>query len=1243
MKSLAKRTTSFILVFAVLFSLSAMFVPISASAAGLKSTRELLGEYITELYLKGPSVSPSVRENLIAKGFGTGDLFEKRAAFDLRLCSSDEYSGYFFTDKEEFLSSVFGENGTVFLEGTYVWYPSVSAAKKANAGPTMNDALIKYNISNALNFAIDVYGLCKEDDDNYFSDKFNASRKDLASYAIDCIYKIITALENQIGEGTSKPTYYKNDFNETFCTEESGLYPYLDERFRKNTPVMTGYLDSASFTKKTFSYDDLKKSIDIAARLSAFESVYDSYRAQKDGKTLYYDFLISFDRARQAYNDLCSIVLSGENTAPDIKEKAATYMKLRSLGELFATYILPYSDDYSTYLSAMSINYTTIKTLIYFVDYNPYYLSFISLSAMNDLAENFSQSIAKLSPVTDRVLTSQDITGNNATVVKLSDYVAKLEGINGEKEAAVYGRAANAVECLKNISVPEARITVEPQTFYNANGERISSDPFTFSFIPSKSLYFGLTDEARMLCCTLDGILEETVPKLLSAQEKEVRPIEVFINAYSFLFGSSIFPACPVTGNYYAVSYTPSAKAILKKLLSDTWSTDIADDSRIFAADKIFNAAEEYCAYKKGSSLSYLTSNATADLYGFSDYLSDTKNVLDTLEKAVFMTEHDMTLFGFELQYLIRNCAEMWNFQKDASGLYLTVYPSSQPDGTDPSNHSNYKAGAYSKTASDCNDVLSALTDGSSSAKIFVAAKRFDCSARSLLSEYGKDRYTNFTYDLENQGKQYYGSSDISYDLFRTMTEGKGVMLKNHIVLGADGNISPSEVGYKYFAFTVSAASKDETKTANLYSFEDDRIITNLVSPLEVILKTRTAYTGSYSRDFAEAAETALDKAQLLVSSVDRQAKNVGYEITVAEAEELLAYLSQVNFTRANYTLANIASYKASALDALMDRAKAKTVNQRDTAPYYTYLYDLFKKAYSDALSVSYDKIAPKYEIDETANNLSKLLTAIENYEKSDRENLVTVKDFEQKISEAQELLNRYDISEPNMFISDLEAALSAAKAEHAARLSTFTAEDLRYEIKKLDSAILQARNSLIIDELMKKEISKITAQVKSSASYTSDSWDTYSKALSAAELAAAREIEKVSACAAYLNALKEAAEKLEEVAQEEKPEEEPQTEPTDTPEEGAENETENAQQSGASDELYKQANDTYVKSVAELAEYTISPNANAEKIAVWTAAITRLKQDIDAQKTQQELIADIIAVQLAKNLQVDNPETNDN
>ena len=75
---------------------------------------------------------------------------------------------------------------------------------------------------------------------------------------------------------------------------------------------MTGYLDSASFTKKTFSYDDLKKSIDIAARLSAFESVYDSYRAQKDGKTLYYDFLISFDRARQAYNDLCSIVLSGE-------------------------------------------------------------------------------------------------------------------------------------------------------------------------------------------------------------------------------------------------------------------------------------------------------------------------------------------------------------------------------------------------------------------------------------------------------------------------------------------------------------------------------------------------------------------------------------------------------------------------------------------------------------------------------------------------------------------------------------------------------------------------------------------------------------------------------------------------------------------------------------------------------------------------------------------------------------------
>lgn len=1243
MKISVKRITSFILVFAVLFSLSAMFVSFPASAAGLKSTRELLGEYITELYLKGPSVSPSVRENLIAKGFGADDLFEKRAEFDLRLCSSDEYSGYFFTDKEEFLSSVFGENGTVFLEGTYVWYPSVSAAKKANAGPTMNDPLIRYNISNALNFAIDVYGMCDDDDDHYFSDKFNESRKNLASYAIDCLYRIITALENQIGEGTSKPTYYRNDFAETFCTEESGLYPYLDERFRKNTPVMTGYLDTSSFRKKTFSYATLKESIDIAARLSAFESAYSNYRAQKDGKTLYYDFLVYFDRARQAYNDLCSIVLSGENIAPDIKEKAAAYMKLRSLGDIFAKFILPYSDDYSTDLSAMSINYTTIKTLIYFVDYNPYYLSFISLSAMNDLAENFSQSVAKLSPVSERILTSQDVSGNNSTVAELTEYISKFEGINGEKESVIYGRAADAVKRLGSISVPEARITVASQTFYNSNGEKIVSDPFTFTFIPSKSLYFGLTNEARMLCCILDGLVEKSVPKLRSASEKEVSPIEYFINAYSFIFGSSVPPACPVTGGYYAVSYSPSAKAVLKKLLSDTWGTDIADDSRIFAADTVFNAAEEYCAYKKGLSVSYLTSDATADLYRFSDYLSNTENVLDTLEQAVMMTEHDMTVFGFETRYLIRNAAEIWKFAKDASGLYITVYPSSQPDGTDPSNHSNYKAGAYSKAAADCNDVLSALTDGSSSAKIFVAAKRFENSVKSLLSEYGKDRYADFTFDLTNQGKQYYGSSNITYDLFGTMTEGKGIVLKNHIVLGSDGKISPSEVGYKFFAFTVSAASKDEEKTANLYSFDGDRIITNLVSPLEVILKTRTAYTGSYSRDYAEETENALDKAQLLVSSVDRQAKTVGYEITVPEAEELLAYLSQVNFTKTNYSLATIASYKASALDALIDRAKAKTVNQSDTTPYYNYLFNLFKKAYSDALNVSYDKTVPKWEIDETANNLSKLLAAIEDYERSERENLVTVKDFEQKISEAQDLLNRYDISEPNIFIADLETALSAARAEHAAHLSTFTAEDLQYEIKKLDSSILQARNSLIIDDLMKKEITKITAQVKSSESYTSDSWDTYSRALSAAELAAARDTEKVSSCIACLNALKEAAEKLEDYVPEEESAEDEQNEQTGNTENEPVNEPVSEQPSAESDEFFRQANDTYVKSVAELAEYTISPNANAEKIAVWTAAITRLKQDIDAQKTQQELIADIIAVQLAKNLQIENPETNDN
>ena len=1238
MKSFIKRNISFILVLAFVMSVSSLCFSLPSSAAsGLKSTRELLGEYIAELFLKGPSVSSSVRENLISKGLANDGLLEKRAEFDLRLCSSDEYNGYFFTDKEDFLSSAFGVNGEVFLEGIYVWYPSVSAAKRANAGPTMNDPLIKYNISNALNFAIDVYGMC-EDDDGAFSDKFNDSRKNLASYAIDCLYKIINALENQRGEGTAKPTYYRNDFAETFCTEESGLYPYLDERFRKNTPVMTGFLDSSTFTKKTFSYSELKESMDTAARLSAFEAAYGSLKAQKDGKMLYYDFLTAFDRARNAYNDLCSIVLSGENPNPDITEKAAVYLKLKSLGEIFASYILPYADSYPAELSAMSINYTTIKTLIFFVDNNPFYLSFISLSAMRDLADNFTQSVSKLSPAAEYALTAAGYDKNKYTGAKLIDHISRYEGITDEKGSDLYERASSVVSMLKTVSVPEVRITVPTQTFYGANAAIITSEPFTFTLIPSVSLYIGLVNQLRSLCYATDTLLEDKIPLLLSSAEKEVLPIEKFINSYSFIFGSALPTVCRASGKTFTVSFSPSAKALLKKLLSDTWGVENVDDGRVFALDRVFNAGAEYCAYKKGDSYGYLTSEETVELYGFYEYLSDKENVLELLKKAVAATERDNTVYGYGVRYEAQNAAELWRLTRDGnSGLYITVTPPASADGADPSNYANYRAGAFSKMISALNDTLTALNDGSSSAKLFVAAERFSSFAKELLSDYGKERYEVFKDGISAQSQQYFGSSDMAYEMFKSLLDGKGAALKNLIVLDQNGKIPASEAGYRYFAFTVSAASQDETHAANLYSFADDRIITNLISPLEVILANRITYTGSYSSDFAEKTTKELDTAQLLVSSVDRLSKTVGYEITVPEAEELLATLSQVSFTRSKYTVANIASYKATALDALIDKARSKTIDQSDTTPYYRYICDLFSRAYTDAFNVSRISTIPTADIDEAANNLSMLLALIEDYEKHVGDSLITVKDFDQKISEAQTLLDRYDISEPNTFITDLEKAVADAKAEYAAKLTTFTAEDLKLEIKKLDNAILQVKNSLIIDELMKKEIAKITASVKSSSNYTAQSWDEYSRALGTAELAAARDTEKVSVCNSCLEALKDAVAKLE-IAKEETTAEEQTGETQPEPE----SEPETEQTETSEDAFLKQANDIYAKSVAELAEYTLSANANAEKTAAWSAAISRLKGDIDAKKSQQELLSDIIAVQLAKNLQIENPETID-
>ncbi|MBO4391826.1 MAG: hypothetical protein J5816_00815, partial [Clostridia bacterium] len=707
---------------------------------------------------------------------------------------------------------------------------------------------------------------------------------------------------------------------------------------------------------------------------------------------------------------------------------------------------------------------------------------------------------------------------------------------------------------------------------------------------------------------------------------------------YSFIFGTALPTVCRASGKTFTVSFAPSAKALLKKLLADTWDVENVDDGRVFALDGVFNAGAEYCTYKKGNSYGYLTSEETSDLYGFYEFLSDTENVLDLLQKAVAETEKDNTIYEFEVRYETQNAAEMWRLTRDGnSELYVTVTSPAAPDGTDPANYANYKAGAFAKMISALNDTLTALSDGSSSAKLFVAAERFTALAKDLLSDYGKERYDAFTNGVSALSQQYYGSSDMAFEMFKSLLDSRGADLKKQIGLDRNGQISESETGYRYFAFTVFAVSQDETHAANLYSFADDRIITNLISPLEVILANRITYTGNYSSDFAEKATKDLDTAQLLVSSVDRQSKTVGYEITVPEAEELLSTLSQINFTRSKYTVANIASYKATALDALIDKARSRTIDQSDTTPYYRYICDLFAKAYTNAFNVSRISTVPTADIDEAATDLSKLLALIDDYEKHVSDNLITVKDFDQKISEAQALLDRYDISEPNMFITDLEKAVADAKAEYAARLTTFTAEDLKLEIKKLDNAILQAKNSLIIDELMKKEIAKITASVKSSSNYTAQSWDAYSKALGTAELAAARDTEKVSVCSACLEDLKNAAAKLEIAAEE--PEAEEQTEETQA--ESA-SEPENEQTESVEDAFLKQANEIYTKSVAELAEYTLSANANAEKTAAWGAAISKLKADIDAKKSQQELLSDIIAVQLAKDLRIENPETID-
>ena len=1242
MKNLIKRNVSFIIVFAIVLSAAAMCFSVPGSAASaLKEKQKLLAEYITELYLKGPTVSSSVRENLIDKGLGTDDLFGKRAEYDLRLCSSDEYNGYYFTDKEKFLQA-FGESGLVFLDDIYVWYPSVSAAKKAGTGISQNNSLIKYNISNALNFAIDVYGYCSEDKSELFSDRFNSSRKDLATFAIDCIYKIIVALEKQIGDGTDKPTYYRNDFSETFCSPESGLYPYFDVRFKKNTPVMTGYLDTSAYKEKTHDYATLKESIDISAAITAFETAYSNLHSKKNEGVLYYDFLESFDNVRHCYDNLCTYVLRSEVPNPDIAEKAKIYLKLKSLGEIFSKYILPYADAYSSDLSAMSINYTTIKTLIYFVGDNPYFLHSIKLEAMNDLADNFSQSISRLAPVEEYALTAEVVSDNKIDAAKLKSYIDKFKGVVGDDNASLYERADNTIEKLSNISSSVVSISVPVTYFYGSNGEKTAGDSFIFNIVPSLPLYTGLINEAKMYCLKISEQIDSSIPEVLNPEKKEILPIKDLLNGYSFIFGSCIPVIGPESDIPREVDFSYSASAILRKLLGSTWGTDSPDEGRIFDLDTLFNAAAEFYAYKNGTSSGYLNSEKTLSVAEFKDYLSDSNTLYEILKKAIPLIEKDASVYSLSVNYKVQNVAEYWKLSKDPStGIYSIVSDATAADGINHINPYNYKTGALTNMTREANNTFITLNNGSTPAKVFIADEKFTNTVRDLLSSYGSEMLDSFEEAVSAQSFSYYGKDSMAYEIFRTMLLSKGISIDRYITLDTNGRVPENEPVYKYFAFTVSAVSGDSERAVNDYSFEDNRLMENLITPLDVIIRNRVDYIGNYDDVFAERITGFMNTAQMLVASVNADSREVGYEITVQDAEELHSALGEVNFTLANHTLAYIASHKASTLDALIDRAKAKTIDQSDTTPYYMLLWDRFQRAYDKTLSVNFNKTIPVTDIDEIAETLSKLFSAIEEYEKAVQGNMITLKDLETRISEAELLFARYDIETPNTYFSDLKKAIEDAKTEYSERLSTFTAEDLRYEVKKLETAMTQARNSVIVDELMKNEIAKLTVSVKSYSDYTQESWDAYSAALQRANLAAANGTEKVSVCNERMEALRAAVSGL--MANVEEPEDEKPEEPENEQNpEPAEPEPDNSDTEPDNKEFFDQANAFYEKSVKELAEYTLSSNANKEKIEAWSVALSGLKAAIDEGKDQETVVSSIISLQLTKEMKIENPETID-
>jgi len=720
-----KKIISQILVVAMIMSFVSAFAVIPSNAStSLSTALETLRANIAMLYVKGPAISSEAVKKMRIDGIpseydyegGDYKIFTDRLKFEAYLASVDPYDDYFFTDKTSFIN-LFGGDVT-FIDG-YKWYKSASSA-----GVNNEDSLIKYNLSNLVMYASDVYAFCTGAND-VFPENLDSNMITIVIEANENITKVINALKAQIGSDSNKPNNYKGEYLREYPSEAKGVYPYLDKEFTSNSQnkyksSLLGYIDSSAYTKKTYTYAEVKANSASADALAAFEAVYNTYKAKSDAGRLYYDYLQDIESVNEAYAKLCDSLVSSSASSVDLTLKATAYNKLKAYVEFFDKWIVPNIDDYPTAVNILLDNITTAKYVVGFVRDEACFLNSILLTGNTSLSSLVSQIEGDISSISSLSgsISSNDITGNIDDVTEINKFIAEINGISDSKYLAEF---TNLCDNANRISDIEASSFVYPaETFVSFNGKTIETPSVTVSFSLIKSAYESLIEVSKYEVTDLLFKLIFNTPYRLCSEywnstfdsTEDVDEAYIFYSLkqyYSYFFLGNF-----LSGNE---GLSEQFKAVFRKINGTNNMVDVDRFFKAFVGDED-TKIDEY-------------------IVTIIPYFDD-ENVYQTLfETALSISEFDTNTYLGYLKTIANSVLSFFN---------LSSATSQAADGKSPDNDKNYQSDVLSGLFESCS-LINDLTS-ISNIEMVIYKDLLDRFVKAALSDEGYQGYEKYCKDV---------------------------------------------------------------------------------------------------------------------------------------------------------------------------------------------------------------------------------------------------------------------------------------------------------------------------------------------------------------------------------------------------------------------------------------------------------------------------------------------------------------